>query len=57
MKMQMHNISNVRLPEWIWETAQNEADLKRLVIKYMWRYPGYRVLKVKGRFAVCEIER
>jgi hypothetical protein len=55
--MQMHNISNVRLPEWIWETAQNEAELKRLVIKYMWRYPGYRVLKVKGRFAVCEIDR
>lgn len=53
----MHNQSNVRLPEWIWEQAQDKEELKQLVLQYMRIYPGYVVKKVKGRFAVCEIPR
>lgn len=54
----MHNKSNVRLPEHIWETAQSKEELKQLIIRYVKkRYPGYIILEVKGRFAVCEIAR
>lgn len=56
--MKMHNQSNVRLPEWIWESAQDKEQLKQLVLEYIRKaYPDYTVLKVKGRFAVCEIPR
>lgn len=52
----MHNQSNVRLPEWIWETAQNERELKRLILEYIKpRYPGYEVQQVRGRIAICQI--
>lgn len=51
------NTTNVLLPAWIWEEAQNKEHLKQLIVEYMKRYPGYRVLKVKNRFAVCEIPR
>ncbi|MGF7014275.1 hypothetical protein HNR27_001626 [Ornithinibacillus bavariensis] len=53
----MHNLSNVRLPNWIFEQAQDEKHLKKLVLQYMQRYEGYTIKKVKGRFAVCEINR
>lgn len=53
----MNNKSNVRLPNHLWEIAQNEQELKQLVLEYMRRYPGYAVKKVKGRFAICEIPR
>ncbi|GAA0415308.1 hypothetical protein GCM10008934_02810 [Virgibacillus salarius] len=53
----MHNKSNVRLPEHLWETAQDQEELKQLILQYMERYEGYTVLKVKGRFAICEINR
>ncbi len=53
----MHNQSNVRLPEWIFEQAQDKEEIKSLVLNYMRRYPGYTVLKVKGKFAICEINR
>lgn len=55
--MKMHNQSNVRLPEWIFEQAQDKEEIKSRVLNYMRRYPGYTVLKVKGRYAVCEINR
>ncbi|MCG5104409.1 hypothetical protein [Oceanobacillus alkalisoli] len=54
----MYNKSNVRLPEWIWETADNTDHLKDLIRAYVdKRYPGYRVVKVKGRIAICDIGR
>jgi hypothetical protein len=54
----MLNKSNVRLPEWIWEAAESKEHLKNLIRAYInKRYPGYRVIKVKGRIAVCEISR
>ncbi|MEN2765804.1 hypothetical protein [Ornithinibacillus xuwenensis] len=52
-----NNISHVKLPEWIWEQARDQEHMKQLVLKYMQRYPGYTIKKVKGRFAVCEINR
>ncbi|GGB61417.1 hypothetical protein GCM10011409_43340 [Lentibacillus populi] len=53
----MHNKSNVRLPESLWELSKNEQELKQRILNYMRRYPGYTVLEVKGRFAICEIPR
>ncbi|WP_200411332.1 hypothetical protein [Virgibacillus salexigens] len=51
------NQTKVLLPAWIFEQAQDKEEIKRLVLDYMQRYPGYTVLKVTGRFAVCEINR
>ncbi len=53
----MQNKSNVRLPDWIWEQSKNEDELKRHILQYMQRYPGYVVKKVKGRIAICDIGR
>lgn len=52
-----NNISKVLLPNWIWEQSKNEEELKRYILHYMQRYEGYTILRVKGRFAVCEIPR
>lgn len=44
----------VLLPDWIREEAQNKEDFKRLVLEYMKpRYPEYRVVAVKGKYAIC----
>ena len=53
----MNNQTKVLLPEWIWEQAKDKEEIKRLIFKYMQRYEGYRIVKVKGRFAICEISR
>jgi len=53
----MYDKTNVRLPEWIWEQAQDKEELKQLIVNYMKRYPNYTILKVKGKFAVCQINR
>ncbi len=53
----MHNKSNVLLPTWIFERAQDTNERNQLIDKYMQRYPGYIILEVKGRFAICEIPR
>jgi hypothetical protein len=48
----------VVLPVWIFEQAQGNTDeIKRLVLEYMKRYDGYRVIKVSKGFAVCETDR
>ena len=44
----------VLLPQWIWEEARNTEEFKRLVLEYMKRYPEYKVLRVKGMYAICE---
>lgn len=47
--------TKVLLPAWVWEEAQNEVHFKKLVLQYMQpRYPYYKILKVKGHFAICE---
>lgn len=54
----MHTQSKVVLPVWIFEQAQGNPDeIKRLVLKYMQRYEGYRVIKVSKGFAICETSR
>lgn len=58
MKMMDNNLSNVRLPDHLWDKAQDKEHLKQLILEYLKLcYPGYEVKKVKGRFAVCEIHR
>ena len=51
------NTTKVVLPEWIFEQTKDKNELKRLIVDYMKRYPGYKILKVKGGFAICEVER
>ncbi len=56
----MYNKSNVVLPSWIFEQgeATDTEQLKELIRAYIsMKYPGYRVLKVKGRIAICDIGR
>lgn len=52
------NITNVRLPDWIFDKAKDNKQLeKELVMQYMQRYPDYTLIEIKGRFAVCEFPR
>ncbi|AVK96695.1 hypothetical protein FCT18_21085 [Lysinibacillus sphaericus] len=44
----------VLLPAWIFQQAKDNDQIKRLVLQYMIRYPNYRIIKIKGSFAVCE---
>ncbi len=54
----MNNQTKVCLPAWIFEQAQGDKDeIKRLVLEYMKRYEGYRVIKVRNRLAICETNR
>lgn len=43
----------VVLPRWIWEQAKDKEDFKRLVMRYMERYPDYIVKGIKDGLAVC----
>ncbi len=54
--MSLHNKINVLLPAWIFEQAEDKQQLQRLILKYMRKYPRYTVIKVKGHFAICEME-
>ncbi|MCM3324267.1 MULTISPECIES: hypothetical protein [Cytobacillus] len=53
----MNNQTNVVLPAWIFEQAQDKEQLKMLVLNYMRKYPDYTVKRITKRFAVCEINR
>ncbi|MGR6899577.1 hypothetical protein M2M59_03870 [Rummeliibacillus sp. G93] len=54
----MNTQTKVVLPAWIFEQAQGDKDeIKRLVLEYMKRYDGYRVIKVSKRLAICETNR
>ena len=45
----------VLLPQWIFDQAQgDEHEIRRLVCKYMQRYPNYRTIEIRGSFAICE---
>lgn len=52
------NQSKVVLPSWVRKGAQNEQEVKMKAIEYITpdRYPGYRILSVKGDIAICERE-
>ncbi|MEC5238505.1 hypothetical protein [Bacillus mycoides] len=52
------NQSKVVLPSWVWKGARNEKEAKVKAIEYITpdRYPGYRILSVKGDIAICERE-
>lgn len=52
-----NNTVRVVLPDWIWEQSKNETEIKKHILQYMQRYPDYTILKVKGRHAICEINR
>lgn len=51
----MDNTSRVLLPAWIFEQAgDDKKELRRLVLRYINKcYPDYRIVKVKGKFAIC----
>ncbi|MFG3612409.1 hypothetical protein [Rummeliibacillus stabekisii] len=54
----MNSQTKVCLPAWIFEQAQGDTnEIKRLVLDYMKRYDGYRVIKVSKRLAICETNR
>lgn len=54
----MNSHTKVCLPAWIFEQAQGDKEeIKRLVLDYMKRYDGYRVIKVSKRLAICETNR
>ncbi|WP_180235728.1 hypothetical protein [Bacillus toyonensis] len=52
------NQSKVVLPSWVWKDASNEKEVKVKAIEYITpnRYPGYRILSIKGDIAICERE-
>ncbi|MEX0417827.1 hypothetical protein [Bacillus sp. C30] len=52
------NQSKVVLPAWAWKGVRNEKEAKMKAIEYITpdRYPGYRILSVKGDIAICERE-
>ncbi|MEC5308049.1 hypothetical protein [Bacillus thuringiensis] len=52
------NQSKVVLPSWVSEGAKNEQEAKVKAIEYITpdRYPGYKILSVKGDIAICERE-
>lgn len=52
-----NNTVRVVLPDWIWEQSKNETEIKKHILQYMQRYPDYTIKKVKGRHAICEINR
>ena len=46
--------TKVLLPAWIFQQAEDNDEIRQLVLSYMCRYPNYRVIKVSGSFAICE---
>jgi len=48
--------SKVLLPRWIFDEAGgNTEEIRRLVRRYISKsYPDYQIVKVQGRFAICE---
>ncbi|WP_203554977.1 hypothetical protein [Bacillus sp. B15-48] len=46
--------TNVLLPRWVFDQAEDKEHLKKLVLHYMQRYPDYVVKKIKNGMAVCE---
>ncbi|MEK4171003.1 hypothetical protein MHI22_05445 [Lysinibacillus sp. FSL L8-0312] len=52
----MNNVpTKVLLPAWIFEQAKDNDEIRRLVLDYMRRYPNYRIVKISGSFAHCDM--
>ena len=47
--------TKVPIPNWIFEQAKDQEELKGLVLQYMQRYPYLKVKKIltNRRIAVC----
>jgi len=41
------------LPTWVWEDTSNKEDVMQNVLRYIQRYKGYKVLRVKDGMAIC----
>ncbi|HDR7755898.1 hypothetical protein PDN14_27270 [Bacillus cereus group sp. Bc222] len=52
------NQSKVVLPSWVWEGVRNVKEAKLKASQYITpeRYPGYKIIEIKGDIAVCERE-
>lgn len=49
----MRVYSRVLLPRWVFD-AKIDKEVKENVREYMKRYPHYAVVRVEGKFALCE---
>jgi hypothetical protein len=54
MILQNNFETNVLMPVWIYEQAEDKEHFKKLVLQYMRRYPDYTVKAIRNGFAVCE---
>lgn len=56
--MLIHTRTNVLLPESILrqQSSLSEQEFLKLVLKYLTRYPNYRLVTVNNGFAVCDRE-
>lgn len=52
------NQSKIVLPSWVWEGVRNTKEAKLKAAQYITpdRYPGYKIIEIKGDIAVCERE-
>ncbi|HDR7242640.1 TPA: hypothetical protein QCW90_003331 [Bacillus mobilis] len=52
------NQSKVVLPSWVWKDAQDAKEAKLKAIEYItpYRYPGYKIIEIRGDIALCERE-
>lgn len=48
-------LRKVLLPQWIFDQAGDDNEkLSLLVVSYMTRYKGYRIIEIKKPFALCK---
>lgn len=54
--MRMNNTVKVLLPAWVFRRAGDDKQkIRQNVLQYMNKsYPDYTVIKVQGKFAICE---
>lgn len=52
--LEISNKTRVILPRWIWDKAKDKSEFKSLIVNYMKRYPGYKILELHKYYAVCE---
>jgi hypothetical protein len=51
------DLYKVKLPDWVFVTANNEDEIEHNAVLYLKRaYPERRLIEVEGDFAVCEMK-
>jgi len=50
----MYNQRKILLPQWIWDSANNDEFKKNLSIYMKRSYPDVRVVGIEKPFAICE---